>query len=160
SAFERLARQPARAQGRPVMAEIALISSHAPWTPVPRLVDWSAVGDGTIFNAQAESGDPPRVVWADHERVRRQYIATIDYVLETLGDYIPRFGEDAVFVILGDHQPAALVTGREASRAVPIHIVSRDAAMIGDFLAEGFAPGMTPSAQGPEPPMDAMRERL
>lgn len=159
-AFERLARGPAGNDGKPVMAEIALISSHAPWTPVPKLIDWAAVGDGTVFNDQAESGDAPQVVWADHDRVRRQYVETIDYTLETLGDYIARFGRDAVFVVLGDHQPAALVTGPDASRAVPIHIVSRDAALVEGFRSDGFAMGMTPDPQAPEPPMDSLRARL
>lgn len=160
SAFEKLARQPARKAGKPVMAEIALISSHAPWTPVPTLIDWSAVGDGSVFNDQAQSGDSPSVVWADAERVRRQYILTIDYSLETIGDYIVRFGEDAVFVILGDHQPAAIVTGPDASRAVPVHVVSRDNVLIERFAAEGFVGGMKPVADAPELAMDSMRDRL
>lgn len=160
SAFDRLARQPARDAGEPVMAEIALISSHAPWTPVPKLIDWQAVGDGTVFNDQAESGDSPQVVWSDHDRVRRQYVETIDYTLETLGDYIARFGGDAVFVVLGDHQPAALVTGPDASRAVPFHVVSRDVSLIEAFRSDGFTMGMTPDGQGPEPSMDSMRDRL
>lgn len=160
SAFDRLAREPAHRAGMPVMAEIALISSHAPWTPVPKLIDWQAVGDGTVFNDQAESGDPPQVVWADHDRVRRHYIETIDYTLKTLGDYIARFGRDAVFVVLGDHQPAALVTGEDASRAVPVHIVSSDRALVEGFAADGFKVGMTPDPHGPEPSMDSLRERL
>ena len=28
------------------------------------------VGDGTVFDAQATSGDPPSVVWADEDRIR------------------------------------------------------------------------------------------
>lgn len=160
SAFERLGRVPARAAGEKVMAEIALISSHAPWTPVPRLIDWEAVGDGSIFNAQAESGDPPSVVWTDPERVRRQYIQTIDYSLETLGSYMARFGKDTVFVILGDHQPAAIITGPNASRAVPIHVVSADRELIARFESEGFHPGMLPAAQTREWPMNAMRQVL
>ncbi|WP_232365426.1 sulfatase [Ciceribacter sp. T2.26MG-112.2] len=160
SAFDRLARRPARDAGEPVMAEIALISSHAPWTPVPKLIDWQAVGDGTVFNDQAESGDSPQVLWADHDRVRRQYIETIDYTLETLGDYIARFGGDAVFIVLGDHQPAALVTGPDASRAVPFHVVSRDVSLIEAFRSDGLTMGMTPDGQGPEPSMDSMRDRL
>lgn len=160
SAFERLARVPANAAGKPVMAEIALISSHAPWTPVPKLIDWDAVGDGTAFNDQAESGDPPAVVWADHDRVRRQYAETVDYVLHALGEYMLRFGRDAIFVTLGDHQPAALVTGPDASRAVPIHIVSRDHALVQRFIADGFDAGMTPSPEGAEPSMDSIREHL
>ncbi|WP_244314178.1 alkaline phosphatase family protein [Pannonibacter tanglangensis] len=160
SAFERRVRAPMRAAGTPVMAEIALISSHAPWTPVARLVDWAQVGDGTIFNDQAAAGDPPAVVWADPERVRQHYIATVDYSLETLGDYIARFGGEAVFVILGDHQPAALVTGPDASRAVPVHVISRDAGLVARFSADGFRPGLVPAADAPELPMDRLRGRL
>jgi hypothetical protein len=160
AAFERLGRGPARAAGEKVMAEIALISSHAPWTPVPTLVDWAKVGDGTIFNPQAESGDPPSVVWADPERVRRQYIQTIDYSLETLGSYMARFGRDTVFVILGDHQPANIITGPNASRAVPIHVVSADRGLVESFEAQGFTAGMLPEAQTREWRMDEMRQVL
>ncbi|MFY8098609.1 MAG: sulfatase [Allorhizobium sp.] len=160
AAFERLGRTPARSAGERVMAEVALISSHAPWTPVARLVDWDAVGDGSIFNAQAESGDPPSVVWADPERVRRQYIQTVDYALETLGSYMARFGKDTVFVILGDHQPAAIITGPNASRAVPIHVVSADRELVARFEREGFLSGMVPAGQTREWPMDGMRQVL
>jgi hypothetical protein len=160
SAFERLVRGPERESGKPVMAEIALISSHAPWTPVAQMIDWDDVGDGSVFDGQAVSGDPPSVVWSDPERVRRQYIGTIDYSLQTLGSYMARFGKDTVFVVLGDHQPAAIVTGPNASRAVPLHVVSSDADLIARFRAEGFSVGMLPAANAREWPMDAMRQVL
>jgi hypothetical protein len=160
SAFERLVRGPERQRGLPVMAEIALISSHAPWTPVARLLDWEAIGDGSVFNDQATSGDPPSVVWSDPERVRRQYIATIDYSLETLGSYMARFGKDTVFIVLGDHQPAAIVTGPNASRAVPLHVVSGDAGLIASFKTQGFSTGMLPAATAHEWGMDEMRQVL
>ena len=35
----------------PVMAEIDLVTSHVPWAPLPRLVDWASVGDGSGFVA-------------------------------------------------------------------------------------------------------------
>ena len=38
SRFERTERSARDRQ--PVMAEITLVSSHAPWEPIPRLVDW------------------------------------------------------------------------------------------------------------------------
>ncbi|WP_246710159.1 sulfatase-like hydrolase/transferase [Martelella soudanensis] len=160
SAFERLARQPARASGTPLMAEIALISSHAPWTPVPRLISWNDVGDGTVFNSQAESGETPQTVWSNRDDIRDHYIRTIDYSLQTLGDYITRFGDDAVFIVLGDHQPAPIITGPDASRAVPVHVVSRDAALIGRFEADGFTASMIPARDAPEIPMDTIRARL
>lgn len=160
SAFDRLARQPANAAGKPVMAEIALISSHAPWTPVPSLIDWEDAAEGSNFNAQAESGDSPAVVWADPERVRDHYIRTIDYALETLGSYIARSDGEALYVFLGDHQPAAIITGEGASRDVPVHVVSRDRELVARFLAQGFTPGMMPAADAPVHGMDGLRDVL
>jgi hypothetical protein len=157
SAFERLERPPGHP---PVMAEIALISSHAPWTPIPRLIDWASVGDGKVFNAQAESGDPPSVVWADPKRIQSQYLLSVDYSLEILGSYMALHGKNTVFILLGDHQPASVITGADASRAVPIHIVSDDAAVIEDFRARGWAAGMTPATNGAVLPMDRMRDLL
>ncbi len=51
-------------EGRePVMAEIDLVSSHTPWTPLPALVPWAQVGDGAVFASQpAESESPVRGV--------------------------------------------------------------------------------------------------
>ena len=35
----------------PLFAEVSLVSSHAPWTPVaPVLEDWSTIGDGSVFS--------------------------------------------------------------------------------------------------------------
>lgn len=160
SAFERLARQPARQIGKPVMAEIALISSHAPWTPVPSSVDWDTVGDGAVFTAQTERDQPPSVVWADPDNVRLHYIKTIDYTLEILSDYLAYSTGDGLFIILGDHQPAAIVTGPDASRAVPIHIVSRDKTLIDRFRHAGFSDGFRPGPDTTERPMSQLRALL
>lgn len=160
AAFERLVRRPAHANGKPVMAEIALISSHAPWTPIPELIDWQDVGDGSIFNDQATKGDPPAVVWADTDRVRVQYIKAIDYSLETLTDYIARFGESAVFLVLGDHQPAPLITGQGASRAVPFHIITRDKSLLRRLDDAKFSSGLRPRSDLPVQDMNTMRDLL
>ena len=160
SAFERLIRQRAHTAGKAVMAEIALISSHAPWTPVPEAVAWEAVGDGAIFTAQALAGDTPAKLWADPDRVRDHYIKTIDYSLEILGDYLTRFAGDGVFVILGDHQPAAIVTGANASRAVPVHVVTRDRRLIERLRQQDFGPSMLPAATQAERPMAELGQRL
>ena len=34
----------------PLFAEVDLISSHAPWTRIPRLIPWDDVGDGSVFD--------------------------------------------------------------------------------------------------------------
>jgi hypothetical protein len=52
-----------------------------------------------------------------------------------------------VYVILGDHQPVSSVTGESSSWDVPVHIVSRDPALLQRFVAQGFHPGMDPARQ-------------
>ena len=45
---------------------------------------------------------------------------------------------------VGDHQPAASVSGEGASWDVPVHLVTRDPALLARFVALGFSPGLTP----------------
>jgi hypothetical protein len=145
---------------RPLFAEISLISSHAPWTPVaPVLEDWSAIGDGSVFSRWADAGDPPEVVWRDPERVREQYARAIDYVLRVLASYAANFGNARTLLILvGDHQPAPLITGENASRDVPIHVITGDPDLLAPFLAWGFRAGMRPPAGAPPRRMDEFRD--
>ena len=42
----------------PLMAELTLTSSHTPWAPIPQMVDWDAVGDGSVFDPIAAAGKP------------------------------------------------------------------------------------------------------
>lgn len=133
---------------RPTFAQVALISSHAPWTPIlPVLDDWDLIGDGHIFAPWEEAGDPPEVVWQDIERIRDHYMWSIDYAVKVTGRWAERVvDEDTLLIALGDHQPAPLVTGENASAAVPVHVVSRDPALLAPFLAHGFVPGALPDA--------------
>ncbi|ODN70982.1 sulfatase-like hydrolase/transferase [Methylobrevis pamukkalensis] len=150
------------ASGRaPVMAEVALISSHAPWTPIPPVIDWLDVGDGQVFNAWSDSGDPPDVVWRDNARIRDQFSISIAYALDVLSSYLETFGtDDTVLIFLGDHQPAPLVTGEDAGHDVPIHILARDPAVIAALDGFGWAEGMTPDGATPVWPMQAFRARF
>jgi Sulfatase len=145
---------------RPLFAEASLISSHAPWTPVgPVLEDWSAIGDGSVFSQWADAGDPPEVVWRDPDRIRTQYARALDYVLGVLGSYAANFVDERTLLILvGDHQPAPVITGDGAGRDVPIHVISGDPDLLAPFLARGFTSGMRPPADAPAMRMDAFRD--
>ena len=115
AALDRLVRD---AEG-PVFAQVALVSSHAPWVPVPEVVPWEDVGDGTVFAAQAAAGDPPEVVWRDPDRIREQYRRAVDYSLSAVGAYAGlHAGDPPLMVVLGDHPPARFVAEDE-SDAVP-----------------------------------------
>ena len=159
SRFQQLER--AREDRAPVMAEIALISSHAPWTPVPRLIDWERVGDGSIFNAQATSSESAEQVWQDRDRVLRQYRECAEYVIDTLVSYVRHYGdENLVMLVLGDHQPMPYVTDNTDNRDVLTHIIARDPAVMRAIESWQWTPGMLPAEDAPVWRMDALRDRF
>ena len=139
------------------MIEAALITSHAPWTPLPRILPWEVIGDGSVFDGSQRDGDAPREVWADPERVRAQYALALDYALEVVGQYVERHGDGALFVVLGDHQPAPLLTGPDASADVPVHVIADDPALLDRLPADLFGPGLIPGPERPSAPMDRLR---
>jgi hypothetical protein len=149
----------AGAQGRSSLIQVVLISSHAPWTPVPELVDWDAVGDGTILNRWAEAGDPPEVVWRDRDRVRDQYRQSIDYALRAVTGHAARqIGDLPLIVVLGDHQPAPFVALGE-TRDVPVHVIGPpDLVALTDGW--GWTPGLVPDPALPAWPMESFRDRF
>jgi hypothetical protein len=147
---------------RPVMAEITLVSSHAPWEPIPRLINWGDVGDGSIFDTMAAANDPPAAILTrDPTRVRADYRASIEYSLSSLLSYVEAYGDDnLVLIFLGDHQPSPIVTGQGASRDVPITIVTRDRSVLDRTALWGWQEGLKPNAQAPVWRMDAFRDRF
>ncbi len=148
----------------PVFAQLALISSHAPWTPVlPVLENWSLVGDGSIYAPWENAGDPPEVIWRDLERIRDHYAWSVDYAVSVTGRWAARVAdEQTLLIVLGDHQPAPLITGDDASAAVPVHIISGDPALLAPFKQRGFVEGMLPPLARPQdaPRMSQLRHWL
>ncbi len=145
------------ASDAPLFTQVALVSSHAPWVPVPELIAWDAVGDGAVFDRWALSGDSPEVVWRDRDRVRDQYRMAIDYSLETVMDWAARQGPDGpLIVILGDHQPAGFVSGSD-SVDVPVHVIG-DADLVEMIEGWGWTPGLVPDPALPAPPMAWFRD--
>ena len=113
--------------GRPLFAEVDLVSSHAPWTRIPPLIDWSDVGDGSIFNrlagrrrprSRATSSSGVRPVDRVHaERavlVRRSTTAT----------------RTSCWSCWATTSPRTIVTGYGASHDVPISVIAHDPAVL------------------------------
>lgn len=159
SAFQRLER--AKAGHAPVMAEVPLVSSHAPWAPIPSMVDWNDLGEGSIFDAIHAAGEKPGEVWRDPARVRTEYRRSIEYTLNALISYVEKYGDkNLVLVFLGDHQPAPIVTGTGAGRDVPITIVAKDPAVLDRVSSWGWTDGLKPDPKAPVWPMSDFRDRF
>jgi hypothetical protein len=146
----------------PLFAEVDLVSSHAPWEPVPPLVDWGTIGDGAQFTGAAGAFDPTDTVFQQAvSQVHADYAQTIEYSLRSLIQYIERYGDDnLVLVFLGDHQPAPIVSGEDASRDVPITIVAKDPAVLSQVSGWGWQDGLRPDPTAPVWRMDEFRDRF
>ena len=144
----------------PNFIQIALISSHAPWTPIADMVPWDEIGDGTIFNEMAARGPTPKELWDDRDDVREAYRRAIDYTLQVTFSHIARIavekGDDAPLIIVaGDHQSAPFVAGSD-SYDVAVHMIGPPDAL--DRVANwGWTPGLIPASDGPVRQMDSFR---
>jgi hypothetical protein len=145
----------------PVMAEIDLVSSHTPWTPLPRMVDPAKIGDGSIFDPMPAQGPTPSALWQNAGQVRASYGQSIQYSLTALVSFVTNAHDDnLVLVLLGDHQPATIVSGSHASHRVPITIVAHDPSVLQRIAGWGWTDGMQPSRTAPVWPMSAFRDRF
>ncbi len=146
---------------RPVMAEIDFASSHMPWTPLPSMVPWESLGDGSVYAPQPGTGIAPMTAWEDPDLVRQLYGRSIEYSLNALFSYLTAYDDpDLVLVVLGDHQPAPVVSGAGASHDVPISIIAKDPAVMNRIEGWRWQPGMRPDAAAPEWRMDRFRDRF
>ncbi len=146
----------------PVMAEIDLVSSHWPWAPLPRMVDWNDVGDGSVFDGMPEQGQSPDdVISQNPAQVQAAYGQSIEYSLNTLISFLQTYGDDnLVLIMLGDHEPHSTVSGEGTTHDVPITVISRDPAVMKRISGWGWQTGLRPDPQAPVWPMDAFRDRF
>jgi hypothetical protein len=144
-----------------VVAEVALVSSHVPWAPLPQQVAWDAVGDGSVFDPMPAQSSTVSQVWSSTARIRDAYARSVAYSLSTLFSFVATYGSDrTVVVVLGDHQPAPVVTGAGASRDVPVTILAKDPAVLARVAGWGWQDGVTPAPDAPDWRMDAFRDRF
>jgi hypothetical protein len=141
----------------PQFVETAMVSSHAPWTPILPMIDWDDVGDGSAFAPFRQEGHPPEELWIDTEVLREQYARSIDYSLQAMTGYAERYLDDrTLLIVMGDHQAAPWVTGA-TSADVPVHVFAKDPALLAPFLQWGFLAGAYPARTQAPHRMDEFR---
>ncbi|MFI2757725.1 sulfatase-like hydrolase/transferase [Streptomyces echinatus] len=149
------------ADGKSRMSLLILTSSHQPWAPIPRMVGWDQLGDGSGFKGIEEAGNDPADVIADTTRSREEYGKSIQYSVTALTEWLERYGtDDTVLVFLGDHQPIARVSGNHASRDVPVAVVAKDPKVLDRITDWGWTDGLRPAHDAPVWKMSAFRDRF
>ncbi|HXI60180.1 MAG TPA: sulfatase-like hydrolase/transferase, partial [Polyangia bacterium] len=118
------------AANQPLLITYALVSSHAPWDRQPPfLSDWSQLGDGRVFWQRPTVSFPTN--WSNLPQGAEAYGHAIACSLQVIASYLATFDlGNTLVIVLGDHQPVADITRASPSSAVPIHIISRRAAVV------------------------------
>jgi phosphatidylglycerophosphate synthase len=158
SAFQRLELTPGH---KPVMAEIDLTSSHIPWAPLPAMVPWNKVGNGSIFNPQPAESESAAKVWGSNNTVKQFYGQSIQYTMTALTSWVTELNDpNLVLILLGDHQPHTAVSGSGATHNVPISIVTRSPSVLKQMSSWHWQNGLLPAPSAPLEPMDAFRNQF
>jgi hypothetical protein len=141
----------ARRNRPPVFLFVPMISTHAPFGPTaPYQPDWerlltaSPYEDAAATHALAQK--------PDLLNMGPSYVNAVAYTYASIGGYLrQRAGRDFVMIVIGDHQPAAAVSGEGASWDVPVHIIASRTALLQRLEAHGFHSGLAPdrAAIGP-----------
>jgi hypothetical protein len=129
----------------PVFVFFPTISTHTPFTPTPPYQkDWKRILTPTPYDpAELDRAwsQPP-----DWLNLGPGYAQALDYVHASLGGYLRlRADRDFVMILVGDHQPPALVTGEGAAWDVPVHVIASRREVLDRLKQHGFHDGLAPS---------------
>jgi hypothetical protein len=143
------------------MAEIDLVSSHYPWAPLPTMVPWSKVGNGSIFDPMPARGETRLSTLGSASKQRQAFATSIQYSLHVLTSWVTELNDpNLVLILLGDEQPAAPITGPGASHKVVASIIARDPAVFRQMASWRWQDGLLPGPSAPLEPMDAFRNQF
>jgi hypothetical protein len=134
-----------RGSRAPLFVVFPTSTTHAPFGPVaPYQPDWGKVLGGDAYDADEVErilARPP-----DLQNLTADYTHAMSYEFTTFAGYLrERAQDDLVMILVGDHQPPAAVSGKNAPWTVPVHVVTSKTELVTRLLASGFIEGLTPS---------------
>jgi phosphatidylglycerophosphate synthase len=159
AAFQRLELAPGH---KPVMAEIDLTSSHWPWAPLPTMVPWNKVGDGSIFDPMPAKGPSRTTVERNANLERQSYGTSMQYTMQALTSWVTELNDpNLVLILLGDEEPdTPISTPGRTSHEVPISIIAHDPSVFRQIASWRWQQGLLPGGSAPLEPMSAFRNQF
>jgi phosphatidylglycerophosphate synthase len=146
---------------QPVMAEINLTTSHIPWAPLPTIIPWNQVGNGSEYYAQHAASETSTQVWQSNNTVKQFYGKSIQYSMTALTSWVTELNDpNLVLIVFGDHQPHTAVSGTGATHSVPISVITRAPSVLQQISSWHWQNGLIPAPSAPLEPMDAFRNQF
>jgi hypothetical protein len=129
---------------RPLFIFFPTITTHAPFTPAPPYQpDWDRILTPDPYDV-AELNR----AWSDQPdwlNLGPSYVKGLSYAYETLAGYLRhRPDRDLVMILIGDHQPSALVSGEGATWNVPVHVIASRIPVLERLRQRRFRDGLAP----------------
>ncbi len=121
------------------------ISTHAPFHPLaPIVADWPPLTGPAAYSR--EQAATALAAPLDMQRPMPNYLQSMRGQFDWLSGYLQQLApRPLVLIIVGDHQPPALVTGPGADWDVPVHVIGDDPALLQRLVAQGFTRGLQPA---------------
>ena len=144
-----------RAARAPLFVFFSTINTHVPFRPTPPLQPtWSRLLTEEPYDAPATAASLARQ--PEWTNLGPAYAETLAYTFAYFASYLQeRPDADFVMVLVGDHQPAASVSGQGARWEVPVHVITARDGVQDALLEAGFTPGIELAAAGQ--PIGGMR---
>jgi hypothetical protein len=137
-----------RQNRKPLFVFFPTLSTHTPFSPTPPYQpDWPKVLTPQPFDPDAvDHAYEEQIDWLN---LSPYYTNAVEYAYTVVAGYLRwRANRDFVLILLGDHEPPALVSGEGASWDVPVHVItSRNTPqkqLLERLRAAGFVDGLTP----------------
>ena len=150
---------------KPLFLNFHMVTSHAPWQIVPEYVeDWRTLAipvkreaERNLSEKQRQKRIRKRVLyrlgryergplaryWAGEltDDLADGYLDAILYDIDVIAGYLADLEGDQLVIVMGDHQPP-FIAQENAGFDVPVHILTKDPALLQEFLDYGFTNGL------------------
>jgi len=127
---------------RPLFVFFPTLSPHTPFEPLPPYEpDWTRMTTDQPYSAaDAERALARQPNWLN---LSASYGDSMAYEFETFAGYLRRHAaDDFVMILIGDHEPPAVVSGPGVSWDVPVHVVASRREVLDRLIAHGFYKGI------------------
>jgi hypothetical protein len=128
----------------PLFVFFPTITTHMPFRPTPPYErDWARLLTAEPYDPEESAASlARRPEWMN---LGPAYVDSLAYAYTWLAGYLERrAGADLVLIVLGDHQPAASVSGQGAPWEVPVHVIASRWQVLEALRSAGFVRGLAP----------------